>query len=589
MRFSADDACMDVTQCQTVNISAAPDPELPPNSNLSYTRGDKTVTFPTNAADMDVTQCLTGNISAGFDPKAAQTLDFRSTRGDRTVTFSADMDVTQCLTGNIKTGFHPKAAQTLDLTSSRGDRTVTFSADMDVTQCCTGNIASDWATSSVSQTKDATFSSSLKEHSFPFSTKGIESEKDLPVGSRPSMGHALNPGFKSLSKRSTAGATPVIVKADPAALASDDVADMQVQDYVSVKKELPISVPANEQNPEKETVANHHKEDVSEGQSNSTFTPKHLDEPPLCALSTQATPSSSDDLTEKEAATLQKIGSPDFDCKEFPNPASSVDIQEKGESSDPPCWPESLDRVDAATYGESKRMSLVYLQSKVRRLSHMVNAAPGHAAPLPQLENDFDPSSKDESQLANEPELDPALGERDGDARADCSMEEGRSSTASATPFKLKSDNLVSRLSVGGFKPMLPHRGRASDPGKATTPVGGQARTVVPGISSKLPGFDCDVSDLNDEELESCEDDSETFEMNSPCRKSAEAARVSQELPMKGMLEDNVFLEGNTSDVNKKKRPLILDGVDGEQKIRRLSTSMAADIDMVCKCGELLF
>lgn len=500
---------MDVTQCQTVNIAKACDPVAPSNSDSLSDIRDKTVTFSANLADMEVTQCLTGNIAADH---------------------------------------------ILDVASTRGDRTVTISADMDMTQCHMDNIASHWATPSVSKKRDSTFLPSRKEQNFSFLSKSSENGSEYLSGNRPSTGRALNPGFKSLSKRSATWTNPVIVKAAPATPASVDSEDTQVKDYIAAEREPSSLVPVVPHSPENAMVANRHEEDVSEAQSKSTLGPKHLDEPPQCALPAQVSPSHSVDATEAEESAAQQIGSPDF----------------------------------VAPSRESKRMSFADLQSKVRRLSQMVHAAPGHTAPLPQLEAYLDCYSKDESQPLNENELDVASGERGGDTQTNSLMEEGQNAATSETTFKLKSAELVSRLSVGEFKPRLPQRGRSIDAVKAT-PIQGQARTVTPGSAGELHGLDCNVSDLYDEELGSCEDMSGMLEMESPPHKATETASVSQELAEGGLLQDEVLHEGDTSDTNLKKRPLTSDEDHEEQKKRKTTTEMATNIDMVCEHGALGF
>lgn len=477
---------------------------------------------------MDVTQCQTVNIVEAPDAEAPRSSGPLSPRGDRTVTFyanAADMDVTQCLTGNIRGG------------------TVTLPADMDVTQCQTDGIAGDWETNSFPQKRDSLFLYSRKE----------QSQADCPPpANRPSTGRALNPGFKSLSKRSATWAHPVLAKAAAsAAPASADGADSQLQDGVAAKREPPKSAPAVTQNLENVMVANPPGEAAAEAQRDSAPGP----EPPRRALSAQAPPSCSVATAETEAmAPREKIGSPEL----------------------------------AAPSRESKRMSLADLQSKVRRLSQMVNAAPAHTAPSPQLGSDLDRDSKGEPQPANEPEVDAASGECEGDARANCSTGEDRTAgAASATPFKLKSGDLVSRLSMGGFKPRLPQRAKADDAVKAP-PVRGHASTAAPGLAGEPPGLDdCNVSDLYDEELGSCDDVSETLETESPHprRKAGDTAGVPQELGA----EDEVFQEGRASDGNIKKRPLTSDEDDEEQKKKRPSTGMAADVDMVREGGALCF
>lgn len=496
---------MEMTQCQTINLAKAFDLQAPSNADLLFDSRDKTVTFSANAADMEVTQCLTGKIA----------------------------------TDHI-----------LDATSTRGDRTGTTSADMDMTQCYMDNISSHWATTSVAQKRGSTFLPASKKDNFSILLKSSENVSDCPSGNRPSMGRALNPGFKSLSKRSTTWTNPAIIKADPATPASAGGEETPVEDNIAARREPSRLVPAVLQSRENGMMANLREKDVAEAQSNSTLGPTHLDEPPQCALSAQVSRCHSVDATETEETTPQQSGSPDL----------------------------------VAPSRESKRMSFADLQSKVRRLSQMVHAPPGCTAPLPQLEMYLDCYSKDESQPPNE--LDMPSGECGSDTQANSSMEEDQNAAAPVTPFKVKSAELVSRLSVGEFKPRLPQRGRSNDAVKAT-PIGGHARTVKLDVDSKLQGLECNVSDIYDEELGSCEDVSEMLATNSPPRKATQTASVSQGLAIGGLLENEVFLEGDTSDTNMKKRPLASDEDQEEQKKRRTSTEMAANSDMVCKHGAL--
>lgn len=65
MRFSADDACMDVTQTHTVNIATDIKLQLPQGLGFSPYK-DKTVRFNSNEAAMDMTECLTLNIDSNL-------------------------------------------------------------------------------------------------------------------------------------------------------------------------------------------------------------------------------------------------------------------------------------------------------------------------------------------------------------------------------------------------------------------------------------------------------------------------------------------------------------------------------------------
>lgn len=66
VRFTADDAGMDVTQSHTVNIVTGLKTQLHKNEDFSPTFGDKTVRFSDDDVAMDMTQCLTINVASNL-------------------------------------------------------------------------------------------------------------------------------------------------------------------------------------------------------------------------------------------------------------------------------------------------------------------------------------------------------------------------------------------------------------------------------------------------------------------------------------------------------------------------------------------
>lgn len=601
VRFNANDTAMDMTKSYTVNIDTGLDPHQRQYFDIPVC-GEKTVRFGANDAAMDVTKSHTVNIDTGLGLHPHKNGDFLPSSGEKTVRFNtsdAAMDVTQCHTINIATGFDPQAHQSIDFLSACGEKIVTLPANaaaIDLTQSHTVNIACNSATDSLLPQSDSTILSSQKKKDFPLFAKNGKSEMSCPGRNRPSSAHTLDPGFKSsLSKRSGTWANPVIIKAVPAALAPADSEDTEgVQDYVAAKREAPVLVNSVTENPERKIVANCPEEDVrvAEAQTDHTLGQKCTDEPPHCAPSTQVLYSDSGNMTKTKATSPKGNGSSSQDCKEITNHKgyrNSIESnnKEEHEARNQTCSPESAVHVDAGPSRKSKRLSFADLHTKIRRLSHMIHIAPdavateGCTAPLPQPEHDLDPNSKDktQSQPVKEPELKMASREHKENHQAHCLMEEEPTTDASTTPFKLKSKQLMSRLSMGGFKPKLPQRSKPNDAEKANS-AGDHTRTITVSVTNQMRGFDADVSDIYDEELGSCEDISEMLETKSP-HKATEKVSPSQEFYMDGLLENNVF-EEESSGVNGKKKLLPLDENNTEDEKRlRASTEMAAVIDMV--------
>lgn len=596
LRFNANDADMDVTKSHTVNIATGLDSHQRQDFDIPVC-GEKTVRFGAKDAAMDVTKSHTVNIATGLGLYPHKNGDFLPSSGEKTVRFNtsdAAMDVTQCHTIDIATGFNPQAHQSMDVLSACGEKTVTFPANaaaMDVTQSHTVNIACNSATDSLLPQRDSTILSSQKKKDVPLFATNRKSEVSCPGG--PSSARTLDPGFKSsLSKRSGTWANPVIRKAVPAALAPAESEDTEgVQDYVAAQREAPVLVNSVTENPERKVMVNCPEQDVrvAEAQADHSLGKKCADESPHCAPSTQLLYSPGN-MTETKATSPKGNGSSSQDCEEITNHkvnSNESNNKEEHEARTQTCSPESADHVDVGPSRKSKRMSFADLQTKIRRLSHMIHTAPdavateGCTAPLPQPEHDLDPNSKDktQSQPVKERELTMASGEHKEDHQAHCSMEEEPTTNASTTPFKLKSKQLVSRLSMGGFKPKLPQRSKPNDAEKVNS-AGEQTRTITVSVTNQLQGFDADVSDIYDEELGSCEDISEMLETKS-LHKATEKVSPSQEFYMDGVLED-VFEEESTSGVNGKKKLLRLDeNTTEDEKRLRASTQMAAEIDMV--------
>ncbi|GLD49688.1 uncharacterized protein AKAME5_000333900 [Lates japonicus] len=342
--------------------------------------------------------------------------------------------------------------------------------------------------------------------------------------------------------------------------------------------------------------------DMTEAQTGRILGQTCTDESPQCLSSTQDSYTNSDHLKETEATAQQSnetLGSSNPDGVEITNCPQSFDsndtktreepkprnetctLSQKMESS-----PSAVDQdADVLRSRKSRRMSLADLQSKVRRLSHIINTAPDAIAmensttPLPQLDDDLDENSEDKtkSMPVAEPEAELGLVNTQDNTQAQCLTQgEEEVSTTTATPFNLKTKQLMSRLSVGGFKPKLPQRSKPDDPKKVKS-FGEPTRTMTINVTNQLTNFDNDVSDIYDEELESYEDVSETLDMRSP-QKITEKVSPSLEFNTNEPLDEDAFEEDLISAAHGIKRPLPTDENDMEDEKRmKASTETAAD------------
>lgn len=221
---------------------------------------------------------------------------------------------------------------------------------------------------------------------------------------------------------------------------------------------------------------------------------------------------------------------------------------------------------------KSRRISLANLQSKARRLSQMINAAPeafaleGATATLPQTDRDSDLKTLKDKTLplpsaVPGPVRDVTWSKPQDSSKDECPTPEEVFPT---TPHHLKT-KLMSRLSVGAFKPKLPQRNTSSDTKKKNSDDD-VTKAMTVNLTAHLDNGDNDVSDIYEEELGSYEDVSETLDNSSPPK-----------LDSKEPEEDDVPEE---EAVAGKKRPLPKDENRGDEnmKRRRSSTESSADV-----------
>ncbi|XP_054474626.1 uncharacterized protein knl1 [Anoplopoma fimbria] len=602
VRFNATDACMDVTKSHTVNI--ATDLQLQSHQNVDFLPacGEKTVRFTATDAAMDVTKSHTVNIATDLQLESHQNVDFLPACGEKTVRFTATdaaMDVTRSHTVNIATDFEPQSHQNVEYLAGCGEKTLRFTATdagMDVTQCLTVNIAQNSASESLLPHRDSDISTH-ENINFPAEMTHLQRRN------RSSSAHTLDPGFKnSLSRKSGPWAYPVITRAvAPAALSPHFLNPVKTKrPGVDTEKEAQAFVSAAEKKPINTTTVESPEDNVSmdmtEAQTGCIL--GQTDEPPQCLSSTQDLCRNSDHLDNTGVTTQlssEELGSSNDGGVEITTPPDSLHSNETGTRCEPRNQTGTLSqkmenspsaRVDhdvgTAPSRKSSRMSLADLQSKVRRLSHIMNTAPAMdacTAPLPGLEPDIDKNSKDRTKCppVTEPELEMGYVNTEENTQAQSLMQGEQSfTTTTTTPFNLKTKQLMSRLSMGSFKAKLPQRGKPEDPKKQNS-VGEPTRTVTVNVTNKLSNFDNDLSNIYDEELGSFEDMSETLDM-SPQR-ATEKVSTSHGFHEDELIEEEFFEQDFISSVNGKKRPLPVDENNMEDE-KRMKTFTEATTDV---------
>ncbi|XP_033991548.1 kinetochore scaffold 1 isoform X2 [Trematomus bernacchii] len=556
VRFNADDACMEVTRSHTAKIDT--NIQLQPQPNLDFLPacGEKSVRFNADDACMDVTRSHSVNIATDLKQQPHNNVDFLPACVQKTMRFSANdaaKDVTRSRTVNISTDFEPKSYQNVESLPACGEKTVKFNATdaaMDVTEFLAVNIASNSESDPHLPHRESNILSTNENSDFPLSAKKTQ----RPLRNR--SAHVLDNGFKNtLSIKSGANAVNTGEVAAAAGLQETVNTNGPLgkqKPNVDTENEAPGYISALMEKPVNKTMTEDPQDDVSmdmtEAQTRSILGQTCTDEPPQCPQINEALGSSNSD-------GLEIINLPDsLDSKETynwkePEPINQTcTLPQKMESN-----PGAV--VDAAPSRKSRRFSLADIQSKVRRLSHMMNTAPDTialdscTAPVPGLESEMDQNSMDKttSLPVTEPEHEMGLLNTEENPQAQCLTQEEPYPT---TPYNLKTKQLMSRLSVGGFKAKLPQRNKPDQ--KKESSAGEHTRTV--NVTNQLSNFDDDVSDIFDEELGSFEDVSETLDMSPP--KATEKESATQDLYMEELLQDNLFQQDLSSSVKSKKRPL---------------------------------
>ncbi|XP_053736462.1 uncharacterized protein knl1 isoform X3 [Synchiropus splendidus] len=558
VRFCAEDAAMEMTRSHTASIAShLPHLSVP----LGPCAGEKTVRFNTNGAEMDLTKSHTVHIHDYLAPQKRQSRELLLPGGEKTIRFQAqdaDMDLTRCCTMNVAACLGREAQQNLNFWS--GDKTVRFQdAAMDVTKNHTVWIEAqqdlNWRPSDPEPSDRAV---GLQSSGAAMDVANIAAELEPGCEELSAGGAEKTLRFQDAAMDMTKNHTVWIEAqqdlnwrpSDPEA--SDRAVGLQscgaAMDVTNIVAELePGSEELSAGGAEKtlrfqdtamDMTRNHTvnilaSEDEAATRSGSAVLASHVE--PQSHQSTLQEPSQpSPEASNSSSSQGQVSGSRSLSALHSGTGRDIVRGQRpSGRWCHAPAEPPELDVSDAhgavetTTHGstadgekdpdelqsggtvlksscqdddevspparKSRRMSLTDLQSKVRRLSHLISTAP-RCPPVP----DLDPDDRCEDKH-------PEDGPEDEDG-SQARTEEPRLNPV--TPLNLRSNALMSRLSVGSIKPKLPSRGKALD----------ERPSVDLASEGRLHPLDRDVSYIKDEELGSYEEVSETLDMSSPPR-----------------------------------------------------------------------
>ncbi|XP_056872223.1 uncharacterized protein knl1 isoform X1 [Takifugu flavidus] len=587
VRFGADEAALDVTQSHTVKIISAV-AFHPQHNGQRASPGGGTLTSPTSEVAMDETRSYTVSIDAGFTRQPDHNNDFIPMFGEKTVRFTdgdAAMDVTKSHTVKIASDLNVYAQQR-SLCARPGEETETFDAAMDETQGLTGNISTcvdpqpaqnqhpppalDEGTVRISADADVEVTSS---HTADIGASvGVAPRRAVDTDVPSGKDSAFQREEAQLSEGNVESAASLKRREDersPAPVVSNDT--VQERGFLDQLGPQNMSVDTEEEaqgrlgSPVHQTVVDCPAVGLevapTEAQTDRNRSP---DRPPQRAsVNSCGTKSTCEEITSHHLVSDARLtGNKD---KRGPRKQTS---------------PKSDGATDGEPSRKSRRMSFADLHTKIRRLSHMISAAPDAVATetcqAPSTQQEQEEGRKHQEEMDPDPAAPPGCGAalvHQEDAEGD-QNDVGPTQTAAETPFKLQTKQLMSRLSTGGFKAKLPQRTKASD--GAAAPAGEPTKTLAASVPSQMRNFDADVSDINDEELDSCDDVSEPLDTKSPSQ-----ARVKSSPPksfgMDGPLEDNVFDDDLVSAArgNKSRFPAN-DGDEDEKRLKAPGEAAAA-------------
>ncbi|KAM4712743.1 uncharacterized protein knl1 isoform 2-T2 [Anableps anableps] len=621
VRFTTNDATMDVTRSHTVNI--VHDLNLLAHQKVGAlpADGESTVRFGVNDAEMEVTKSLTVKILADSNVASDQIVDPPPAKEENLTWLAANdvtMDVTRSHTVSIITDFDQNPSQIMDSSSANtesisntlvdetgsdtksisknyklvshrnvellpksGVKATTFTSDatMDMTHCLSVNIVSNQLLDPVTSDQNATsmhenMNNTLAKKESDCGNCGLDSN---PSSSAKSEHAALNNSLfqTSCAQGLAKGDAPLCPNSSYSRLKTKEPETDAVNESPSLVSDV-VGKPANETKTDsEETYAIMDMgEDQTEPLASST------DNPPQGVSSKQDPHSKS---FKESDLTFQSDGALGSSVSDEHHPeAETQSVSQKMESS-PSYADQSADVLPSRI---SRRKSLADLQSKVRRLSQLINAAPDATAmenctaPLSHQDPDLDktPNGKTSSPAMVEPVL-----EVDSGKNTNVTEAEHLPVATSTTPFSLKTKQLMSRLSVGGFKPKLPKRKTAGELKKSAC-KGEPTKTFTVSIPNQLSRFD-KITDIHDEELVDCEDFSETIDTMTP-EKISKKENTSDQFSTFPPLQDDAFMDDFTSSSQRQKRSLPENEDEREdekrQKMCTRFTETASQPDVEC-------
>ncbi|XP_027895588.1 kinetochore scaffold 1 isoform X2 [Xiphophorus couchianus] len=617
LRFSAKDAEMDVTKSHTVNIERDfPNLTIPSN-------GEKTVQFNANDAAMDITKSHTVNIVHDLDLLPHQSVDALPADGGRTVRFGVideEMESTKSLMGKVLVNSNVLSDQIVSLPPANEKNLAWLAANdvtMDITRSHTVSIVTDFNQAPSQNTDSSPTGTEWISNTFVDETESDTKSilKNYKLASR----HVklLPKSGEKTTKFTTSNATMDMTHCLSANIVSNSLLHPVMSDQNSenmndtlAKKEMNSGNRGLDSNPPSSTRSELFQTSCAQGEANrntsscpdSSYSQCGTKEPDadpenessrlgsdvgkpinktktnteeICVDQTEPLASSTDDPPQG-VSSKQNPHSKSFKesvSDEYRPEAETQTVSQKMESS-----PSNADQnANVLSSRMSRRKSLADLQSKVKRLSQLINAAPDPAAMetcTPLLLH-----------------LDPNVEKNTNDAEA-----EQLSVASSSTPFSLKTKQLMSKLSVGGFKPKLPKRNTAGELNKSA--VKEPTKTFTVSFPNQLSQFD-KITDIHGEELVDCEDFSETIDTMTPEKFSKKDNSSNQFSTFQPLEEDFAYMDDFTSSSPRQKRSLPdnEDETEEDEKRKKLcpefsETASQSDVDyesnMAAACAQTI-
>ncbi|XP_061610555.1 kinetochore scaffold 1 isoform X3 [Phyllopteryx taeniolatus] len=611
MRFTVNDAAIEVTQNN---------PPLEPGThqNVHFVPAgeEKMQRFSAKDVVVDATNSLPANIDSNLEVGAHhneltnesgthQNFNVLPAVPETSVRFrvnDAALTVPQSHAINTATCFEPQTQQNRECFTFGGEKTIrltTNDAPVDATQRHTVNIAVRLLSNEVPPAKK-------------------QEELCGPPKKRPISVLGLNPGQNIFCNTGFPSTDHMVTKADPPL-------EPYIEESVDKKKIRPAQaktlyvdnkykVPEIKDLYDSPLTTMKNKDGSSQGaetdininltevQTGFIVGDSCSGDPPQCESSTQHP--CADVQESREMTSQQTSGVPELSSQDVVERIDSIDSKETQRSNGAELrnktspLSQKLNSPNAGDYcngssptTQSRRLSLANLQLKLRRLSCMnsktsdIIATESCTAPLPCLDPDADENTKDDKNDLV-PDVVPDVKTDLGNVEDDDTQHGPQDYTTVATPFKFKTTELMSRLSMRGFKPKIPQRSPADEPKKANSSYANAKEksvcmTATENITSKLKKWNDDLSDINDEVLCSCEELSETLDTESALEIS-ENMIPFEDFNIDESLLDNVFQENSPNGAQGIKRPLPSDENNAEDKKK-----MKASSEMVPEAVEM--